>query len=547
MTKPSPLASKTAQFRSMLSSSETNFIMEAHNGLSARIVEEAGFKGIWGSGLSMSAALGVRDNNEASWTQVLEVLEFMSDATTIPILMDGDTGFGNFNNMRRLVSKLEQRGVASVAIEDKLFPKTNSFIGEGQPLADMDEFCGKIKAGKDSQRDDDFSIIARVEALIAGWGMQEALKRAEAYRQAGADAILIHSKKPEPNEILTFAKEWAGRSPLVIVPTTYYNTPTQVFRDAGFSLVIWANHNLRAAISTMRETTRHIYEYESIAELEGRITSVKQVFAIQNSQELKQAEDRYLPKSEQRGGAVILAASRGKALGHFTEDKPKCMLDIRGRPLLRRLVDTMRESGLRNVSVVRGYKKDAIDLPDIDKVDNGDFAETGEAWSLACADKALAGEITVAYGDILFSADVLNRLGRMSHDVTLVVDTAYKQNPTHAGTERQVDLVRTSRIHSGVFLDDDEPTFLKEIGDGVDPDMAQGEWIGLARFSNNGSKALIKAIDTLRSENRLSSARLPELFTQIMETGIEVGIVYINGGWLDVDDAFDLAAARNMV
>src|SRR5690606_16235553 len=109
-----------SQFRAMLASPELEFLMEAHNGLSARIVEETGFKGIWASGLSISASLGVRDNNEASWTQVLEVVEFMSDATSVPILLDGDTGFGNFNNLRRLVKKLEQRGVAAVCIEDKL-------------------------------------------------------------------------------------------------------------------------------------------------------------------------------------------------------------------------------------------------------------------------------------------------------------------------------------------------------------------------------------------------------------------------------------------
>jgi len=103
---------KTTQFRNLLHSDHLEFICEAHNGLSARIVEEAGFKGIWGSGLSLSAQFGVRDNNEASWTQVLEMLEFMSDATTIPILLDGDTGYGNFNNMRRLVKKLEQRDIA---------------------------------------------------------------------------------------------------------------------------------------------------------------------------------------------------------------------------------------------------------------------------------------------------------------------------------------------------------------------------------------------------------------------------------------------------
>src|SRR5512145_2609630 len=126
---------KTTQMKNLLTSKGLSFLCEAHNGLSAKIVEETGFKGIWASGLSISAALGVRDNNEASWTQVLDVVEFMSDATAIPILLDGDTGYGNFNNARRLVRKLEQRNIAGVCLEDKLFPKTNSFIsGEKQAL-----------------------------------------------------------------------------------------------------------------------------------------------------------------------------------------------------------------------------------------------------------------------------------------------------------------------------------------------------------------------------------------------------------------------------
>ena len=187
---------KTTKLKSLLHSQKLEFLMEAHNGLSAKIVEEAGFKGIWASGLSIAASMGVSDNNEASWTQVLDILEFMSDATTIPILVDGDTGYGNFNNARRLVKKLEQLDIAGVCIEDKLFPKTNSFInGQAQPLASIEEFCGKIKAMKDTQVDDDFIVVARVEAFIAGWGLEEALTRAEAYRQAGADAVLIHSKR----------------------------------------------------------------------------------------------------------------------------------------------------------------------------------------------------------------------------------------------------------------------------------------------------------------------------------------------------------------
>ena len=167
VSAPVESLSKTAQFHRLLDPSALSFFMEAHNGLSVRIVEEARFQGIWASGLSISAALGMRDNNKASRTQILDVLEFMSGATSVPILVDGDTGYGNFNDMHRLVTELSQRGIAAVCIKDKLFPKTNGIIGYAQPLADIGEFCGKIKAGKDSQLDDDFSIIARIEAFIS--------------------------------------------------------------------------------------------------------------------------------------------------------------------------------------------------------------------------------------------------------------------------------------------------------------------------------------------------------------------------------------------
>ncbi|MFB5679013.1 phosphoenolpyruvate mutase [Paenibacillus terreus] len=290
---------KTKQLRSLIDSGKPGFIMEAHNGLSAKIVEEAGFKGIWASGLSISAALGVRDNNEASWTQVLEVLEFMSDATSIPILLDGDTGYGNFNNARRLVKKLEQRGIAGVCIEDKQFPKMNSFInGQLQPLADIEEFCGKIKAMKDTQTDDDFVVVARVEAFITGRGLDEALRRAEAYRKAGADAVLIHSKRPDIMEIEAFMKEWAGRLPVVIVPTKYYLTPTAKFRDLGISLVIWANHNLRSSIEAMKQVSRTIYRAESLVQVEGEVATLEEVFRLQGAEELEAAERQYLPSSK---------------------------------------------------------------------------------------------------------------------------------------------------------------------------------------------------------------------------------------------------------
>jgi len=287
---------KTTQFKQMLQSQAPEFIMEAHSGLSAKIVQEAGFKGIWASGLCMSAMMGVRDNNEASWTQVLEILEFMSDATDIPVLVDADTGYGNFNNARRLVRKLEQRGVAAMCIEDKIFPKTNSFIrGEQQQLAEIAEFCGKIQAAKDSQQDDDFCVVARTEAFITGLGLEEALKRADAYFKAGADAILVHSKKSTPEDIMAFMKEWGNACPVVIVPTTYSSTPTQEFTDAGISLIIWANHLLRASITAMQKTAALIYEDQSLHNVEKEVATVKEIFRLQDAVELRQAELKYLP------------------------------------------------------------------------------------------------------------------------------------------------------------------------------------------------------------------------------------------------------------
>lgn len=249
----------------------------------------------------MSAALGLRDSNEASWTQVLDVLEYMADATTIPILVDADTGYGNFNNARRLVQKLEQLGISGACIEDKLFPKTNSLLEHReQPLADIDEFALKIRAMKDTQRDPNFCVVARVEAFISGWGCDEALRRADAYLSAGADAILMHSKQKNPDEIEQFVKAWNNKGPVVIVPTNYYKTSTETFRKWGISTVIWANHNLRASVRAMQNISKKIHQEQSLINVEPEVVSVKEIFRLQNDDELVQAEKKYLPSKSNK-------------------------------------------------------------------------------------------------------------------------------------------------------------------------------------------------------------------------------------------------------
>lgn len=538
--------SKSARLRALLEGPEMGFLMEAHDGLSAKIAEEAGFNAVWASGLSMSAALGVRDSNEASWTQVLEVLEFMADATTIPILMDGDTGYGNFNNVRRLVMKLCQRGIAGACIEDKLFPKTNSFIGHGQPLADMEEFCGKIKAGKDSQTDPDFVLVARVEALISGWGLDEALRRAHAYQEAGADAVLIHSKQSSANEIMSFMREWDDSCPVVIVPTTYYGTPTDQFRAAGVNAVIWANHSVRASINAMRDAAKTIFEQESVVALEDRIATVKDIFHLAGNAELKDAEDRYLPSDDEAPRGIVLAATRGSALGPLTEDKPKCMVEIQGQPLLRRLTRTLRQSGIRDVAVVRGYAKDAIDLPNLTYIDNDAYETTGEAASLATAIDRLSGNTVIAYGDIMFRRYILDALLDVEGDIVLAVDAMWRERTDRAENSGR-DLVQCSRAFSPSFIEDDPVLFENIVADESDADDCTGEWIGIARLTEKGADMVRAELEAMKGDGSLETADLATLFARLAANGKAPRVHYVAGHWLDVNDAFDLARARDFL
>ncbi|MDB5864413.1 MAG: phosphoenolpyruvate phosphomutase [Betaproteobacteria bacterium] len=532
---------KTKQFRKLLASAELEFICEAHNGLSARIAEEAGFRAVWGSGLTISAQLGVRDSNEASWTQVMDVVEFMADATTVPVMLDGDTGYGNFNNVQRLVRKLEQRGVAAVCIEDKLFPKTNSFIaGERQALADIDEFCGKIKAAKDAQQDDAFSLVARVEAFIAGRGLDEALRRAEAYQAAGADAILMHSALSVPDEILAFMREWGDRCPVVIVPTKYYSTPVEVYREHGVSMVIWANHLLRSAISAMQDTARVLHETQSLAKLEQQVASVSEIFRLQGAQALEEAERRYLPESRSAPAALVLAASRGDELRELTEDKPKAMVRVGDRPLLAHIAASYRSTGIDDITVVRGYRKEVVNLPDLHYVDNDDYADTGELHSLwkGLGSRDWPNGVVVSYGDVLFRKYVLEYLREVGDELVIPVDTRW-QDSVNRG--RDVDYVNCSLPYSRTHYN--RPVLLRKMTGDLPEGDIHGEWMGLVYISPNALPAVRAALDEMHAEPRNRKAKVPALLNRLASSGHAVRVVYTSGNWLDVDSLDDVVNA----
>ncbi len=532
--------SKAKQLRQLLQASSLEFIMEAHNGISARIVEETGFKGIWASGLAISAQFGVRDSNEASWTQVVDMLEFMSDVTHIPILLDGDTGYGNFNNMRRLVRKLEQRKIAGVCIEDKQFPKLNSFInGERQPLAEIDEFSGKIKAGKDSQADDDFCIIARIEALIAGWGMSEALRRAEAYHEAGADGILIHSKLSKPDEILEFSKEWASRSPLVIVPTTYYSTPVDVFREADINLVIWANHMIRASAAAMEAIAAEILTTESLTDVEHKIASVKKIFSLQGTDELTQAQERYLNQDQVETHAIVLAASRGSALQDLTKERPKVMIPIGGKPLLRHLLDEFKLLNINTTHVVAGYKAEAINIPGITVHINEDYESTSELQSLVCAEAVFHDDMIITYGDLMFRGYILRELMEKQNELVVVIDSASKDehisgSPDYAYCDQS--------DNRSMFRQD---VLLKHISEkkSTDIDQASGRWIGMLKANKEGGRWIKEALESLKARSDYHKLSMPDLLNYLIENEKPIHVHYINGHWLDINVLNDLDRA----
>ena len=271
-------------------------MMAAHNPLSARLAEEAGFDGIWASGFELSAAYGVPDASLLSFTQHLDVTRAIVEQVAIPTIADLDTGYGNAINVGHVVGAYARAGCGAVVLEDKTFPKDTSLLaGARQELVRTEEFQGKIEVARVAAAGHDLLVIARTEALIADLGLDEALRRGTAYAEAGADLLLIHSKRKTPDEIVAFAERWARPTRLVIVPTAYPELTEENVRALGkIAVVIYANHAVRAAVAAMRETFATIRRDGGIHTVENRIASVEDIFELQRVSAMKAAEKKYL-------------------------------------------------------------------------------------------------------------------------------------------------------------------------------------------------------------------------------------------------------------
>jgi len=541
-----------AKLRAALKKPGALKIVGAHDALSARLIERAGFDGIWASGFAISASMKcIPDASFIDSSEQLEVERHIVEAVKIPVIADCDTGYGNALNVMRVVNDRERAGVAAICIEDNVYPKRCSFYaGVRRELIPIDEHCGKIKAAKAAQIYPDFMIIARTEALIAGWGQEEALKRAEAYAAAGADAVLIHSKSKKFDELKAVYTAWSGRVPLVVVPTIFDQTTAKEMEEAGAKIIIYANQPVRAAIRGMREALDLIKKDTRPGAANDRIVTLPEVYELVGVPQMEEDERNFLPVGGEKITAIIAAAGFEKQLLPLIEDKPKCLLDIKGKTILERQIGALNECNIKDIALVRGYKKEAITLPNIKYYDNDRYEETGELFSIFCAENEMKGRTIILYGDIMFDDAILEKLLKSPADIALVVDLAWQDQqqrgaqPTHLNPDLVSLADPPGQSYLSRFVMPEGEHRVVKIGQHLPHDRAHGEFIGMAMFSEKGTATLRDAYKAAQEMYKSSGfhesgsftkASFTDLLQELIDQGHRVDAVPIFKGWMEVD------------
>jgi phosphoenolpyruvate phosphomutase len=548
--------SKARVLREILARPGMAVAVGAHDALSAKLIEAAGFPVVWSSSFTVSAAQrAMPDVNLLTMTETLEAACHINNAVALPVIADCDNGYGNVVNVVRTVQEYERAGIAGICLEDNIFPKKCSlYPGMRRELATVEEHAGKIRAAKRTLRDPATVVIARCEALIAGWGMAEALRRSHAYAEAGADMILMHSKAPTAAEVLEFMRLWDGGTPVVVVPTLYPSVRWEELEGAGVKLAIWANQVLRGAVHGMQTMLATLARERRLDALTPEIVPLEEIYRHVGVAEFKQIENDFLPKGASDVRAVIIAAGSGKSLLPLTESQPKCMLDIKGRTLLERQLEILRGAGIQDIAVVRGYHKETVAAAGVRFYDNDAYDETGELVSLFAAEPELHGRVLFLYADILFERAVLDKLLRAEDDVVIAVDRAWvDQRDRMLPLSKPIDLVVTSQPPQPGrrSLGEDQPDQLVQIGQRLAPETATGEFIGMAAFSPRGSTLLREAYQRARDAgprpfheaDSVQRAAFTDLLQALVAAGQPVTCVSTWKGWLEIDTFEDYQRA----
>lgn len=531
---------KRSNLKDILKTRKLIRIVGAHNGLTAKLVEEAEFDGVWSSGFEISSSHAVPDANILTMTDFLNTAAEIAKTVSIPVIADCDTGYGNSNNVMHMVRRFESAGIDAVCIEDKKFPKVNSFIAGRQELAPIAEFVGKIMAAKNAQVTEEFMVFARVEALIAGLGLDEALRRAEAYIEAGADGIFIHSKEKFPQQIIDFCKTWNKRAPLLICPTTYPCLGENEMKDLGINIVIYANQGLRAAVKHTKSVLARIKE-KGIADLDDHIVPMAELFRLQGMHIMKQDEKKYL-KTEKGSIKAIIPAAGSKidsSLNDLLEDRPVGMLDINGKSLLQRNVEMLNIAGIQDVNVVVGYKKEKVVLEGAKIIDNPHFENKGIMYSIAQGSDSIADKNIILYSDIILDQHLLQKLINKEGDVVVVVDSTYKK--THfRNKELELVAVEYPPIDNRRVMDTNRKNPVSKIGKDISEENAHFEFIGAALLSKKGLEILIREYNEAKLPEPVSFAKFIQYF---IDKGHEVLAYEVSGGWMEVHNFSDYKRA----
>lgn len=262
-------------------------LVGAHNALGAKMAVRAGFDGVWSSGFELSASYGVPDASIVTMTEHLAAVQAMRHVVSVPIVADCDTGYGDAYNSAHMTRRFEAAGVSAVCIEDKHFPKRNSFMDSAHQLLEPQEFGDKIAAACAARTSPQTLVVARTEALVVGLGAEEALDRLATYADAGADAVLLHSKARSVEPLAEALAGWDRRVPVVVVPTTYPQVTVDQLDRLGVKMVIYANQGLRSALRAMGRTYAEILDSGTAGHLEAELFSLRSVFDLQGAGDLE--------------------------------------------------------------------------------------------------------------------------------------------------------------------------------------------------------------------------------------------------------------------
>ena len=564
---------RRGKLKALLSEREIVRVLEAHNGLSGIIANNACIEGqsnqvpvqrefdaIWESSLTDSASKGHPDIEVVSFDSRLQSINEILAVTHKPMIVDGDTG-GDANNFEYMVTKLERAGVSAVIIEDKVFPKRNSLEpGVQQMLQEPEIFSQKIQRGKSAQISTDFMIIARLESLIAGKSVDDALFRAQIYLEAGADGVMIHSKEKDPAQIMEFAKHYQKmtqkincKKPMVCVPTTYNTLTEDELRAAGFSIVIYANHLLRSANKAMEETARTILLNQRSFEVDPICSPVREIFQTVGFLEVKEKDK--LDGNNKNIPIIIPAAGEDPSLSSILNGKPKSMFEIAGKTILDWQISALNSNNLTNITVITGYKSREMKAEGITFQENKNYKKGSELHSLIDAQKKMVNGFIMLYSDILLEEHIMAKLLTCQEDIVLVVDNTIQYHAPEANKVQDFVISKNKHHLTRRKISFVCESIISKIGSKLNPETATHEFVGLAKFTKTGSEQFLQTYEDctknyhgkFQESDDIAQFTFTDLIQEMIDRGYSINFLEIHKGWLEIHRTEDIELANHFL